>query len=141
MLPVGAKLFSAEIHRQIKQDEANSLCLFVFIFFAAVLVRLGIVETRRVRHRENMCLKSGQRSQTHIRPPVNCLIRFVQFRPKLEYIDRNILKIPNRKFHGSTSDGSRCIPCDEQKTDRYEEGNSRFSQLFLQGCEKPQPFV
>jgi len=28
-----------------------------------------------------------------------------------------------------------------KQTDRYDEANSRFSQLFLQGGEKPQPFV
>jgi len=59
--------------------------------------------------------------------------------PKSEYIDRNLLKIPNRIFHENRSHRSR-IPCDEQ-TGKQTEANSCFSQLFLQDGEKPQPFV
>jgi len=54
MLPVGAELFSAEIHRQFRQDESSSLFLQDEAFFSATLqVRLSIVETRRLRHRGN----------------------------------------------------------------------------------------
>jgi len=77
----------------------------------------------------------------HLCPPVNCLILFVQFMPKSEYIDRNLLKIPNWKFHENTSDRSRIFHAMNKQTDRHDEANSCFSQMFLQGGEKSQSFV
>jgi hypothetical protein len=68
----------------------------------------------------------------HVRPRVNCLILIFRFRPKSEYIDTNLLKITNRKFHENTSGGSRSFPWHGQRDGQiYDAANSRSSRSLL----------
>jgi hypothetical protein len=55
---------------------------------------------------------------------------------KLEFSGQIFEKSSNIKFHENPSSGSRVVPCGQTdgRTDRRDEGNSRFSQL----CERPK---
>ena len=50
---------------------------------------------------------------------------------KIEFGRQSLLKIPNIKFYENLSSGTRVVPCGQ--TDRGDEINSRFLELFFEG--------
>jgi hypothetical protein len=57
---------------------------------------------------------------------------FCQISMTLEFSRQILEKISNTKLHENPSNGSQVLPCgqSDQRTDRHDEINSRFSQFW-----------